>query len=444
MKEDQKKPQNINVRSSAFKSLEKTSNSTLLNKVKQKKRKNSTGSLLQVRKEIKLNLNARLNQLYSQTKHNRMEFSNISHSKRFNSKKKCNCINEFNLTNVAPTTFDPNAVAPTTVVPTVAIPANSQPKTSITIMPYQIKQINLLNESQTKEVEILEIELRKLECTLSDPKMFIYDECFELRRVIQLDKELTIERIQKSSQISIESQSELINEISMESDSMIEQVIQYEKEANSRMSFLESKKFIQTNITPFKNTLSQKYWMTSSELNNDSSIYRHQKNLNDLTIRSKIFIFGNNMIELKEKETKNELKLKYYIYFKQSFALFRQTGFNLFSLNKKTAHRVECSGFKIEIFSDGKYLICCQLEYDEMIDEDKDMFIIYDPNEMKVVKEIIIDHNTNIRNIKINSKFVALDYVENFADKTMITDYDLKTIKIIHNQYQMAGANEEK
>ena len=106
----------------------------------------------------------------------------------------------------------------------------------------QIKSFDADKESTNfqKSLDEYLINLKKLEIELEDGSDSIYDECVELKRCIQLEKEETIERFKKENEIVLNTdelgleRGELIKEIdsiNKKADNLIEKVEHYENES---------------------------------------------------------------------------------------------------------------------------------------------------------------------------------------------------------------------
>jgi hypothetical protein len=318
----------------------------------------------------------------------------------------------------------------------------------------QIKQSKLNNE-QLIELECIRLDLNKLEADLNDPAGYIYDECSELRRLIQLDLEETIARVKQANNLNINIEeceltstvAEKIKEIRDESEKMIETIDNHQKSYLSSYNHIEAAMLIETELTPIRRCLDISYEMLDSSMIEiqfiNTSISNLRYFLSSLVLdKAKYIIFSNNIIELKERDPKEHLKLKYFFHFKQSISLCKLFEYDLKSIIKKSALEVTLTkfdrGFKIDLFSDGKYFIA----FESPITPNQSVFIVYDQRNNKILSETVLNEHL-VREVKVFGQLIVLDCMQNMANTSIIMN---QSLEIIHqknlNYGKLIGADE--
>ena len=281
---------------------------------------------------------------------------------------------------------------------------------------------NELNKDHLNEINQLETELNEIKSDLKDPSNFVYEECSELKRNIQLYTEETIAKIKEENNLDINIEENKlrksvkceINAIQTKSELIIQEVEKRQAETISSYNVNEAKKFIQNEIEPLRERIKE---LKNSSILESGSIYSYindiQAELVSLRNKSKYFIFENNLMELKHKRNQlfkrtipNELnglrEFTHYICCKQLLSLHSTTKFSLLELSKKSSYKlntIHLSG----IFPNGNYLIkCCK-----KMTSDQSVFIIFDPTENRIIIEKIFD-NIEMYQTAINNKFIAI------------------------------------
>jgi hypothetical protein len=185
-------------------------------------------------------------------------------------------------------------------------------------------------------------DIAKLEEFLNNPTNFIYEECVEMKRIIQLDAEETIARIKQSNGMDINTEENdlnpkllaKINIINRQSETMIKRVDAYQNERissysnslnkHSKEKFKELKK-----LKEFS-----KNWQSFSENAIDGLHEEYIENMfikNQNTLKSLIhkanLITGSSkgQVELEKKNdsNNNEFELEYILRVKEKLILNR-------------------------------------------------------------------------------------------------------------------------
>ena len=237
-----------------------------------------------------------------------------------------------------------------------------------------------MNKFKSKLNEYQKILVKK-EFDFNNPKEYIYDECADLRRRIQLYTEETIAEIKTKHNFHIDTdESDLNNDlrslvdgVKEQSDSMIATVDKYEKETNDLFvnnelkiekwtkEFRKSKKLaISKNfVSHWKVCLDEFAFddqkMNYAALNLDKYLYE----LNQATRQYDLRIFDYNILKLKMFEPKKEFHLNFSIFIEQKCHWIESKKFK-FNLIRKISQLDFSSGFCVQKFaklSDGNYLI---------------------------------------------------------------------------------------
>ncbi len=187
-------------------------------------------------------------------------------------------------------------------------------------------KISTFNEDQ--ELNEILTKLNKLELNLGDYENCIYEKCSEFKRKIQLYTENTIANIKTENSLDINTdENELstplqsrINELKAKSESLIGEIEKHQKECISFYNVNEANEIIQNELKPLKEKVKaikelevRNKFIT--ELNCIRNKFENFKN------KSTHFIFGNNLMELKLKDTNDSDEFAYYISFHQLLSL---------------------------------------------------------------------------------------------------------------------------
>ena len=202
----------------------------------------------------------------------------------------------------------------------------------------QLEQIiteSELNEFK-KDLNDFKTKFEKLEFDLKDNCTdFINDECSELRRLIQLNKEEVIVSFKQANDIDIntddlEPEFQIkINEIDNQCETMLSQVDSYEKETiDYFLTNKPSKKTLKKDFNKLK-TIANFFvihWiecLQETDLNFNklteavTKLKDYQSRLKEMIDKAKSFFFNNNSLILKPFDEPKQYEMSFYIYFKK-------------------------------------------------------------------------------------------------------------------------------
>jgi hypothetical protein len=187
-------------------------------------------------------------------------------------------------------------------------------------------------------------DIAKLEEFLINPTNFIYEECVEMKRIIQLDAEETIARIKQSNVMDINTEENdlnpkllaKINIINRQSETMIKRVDAYQNErtssySNSLNEHLKEKFQALKQLKEFS-----KFWQSFSENENtidglhdkyiENMFIKNQKTLKSLIHKANLITGsskGQVELEKKNDSNDNEFELEYILRVKEKLILNR-------------------------------------------------------------------------------------------------------------------------
>lgn len=243
------------------------------------------------------------------------------------------------------------------------------------------------------DLENFKKKLLKLEFYLNNPLDFIYEECNELKRKVQLNTEESIASIKETNDLDSntdesELESELrimVEEILDQNDLMIARIEIYQQESiKVAETTTESKEELLNRIKEIHQSLMDL---------NASSIINKQTKLDELNIDIKNFIFNNNILEFKvHDETKNG-----YLYLKQSIDI---KTFNQIDLNEHIND--QDYNLKCDVLSNKKYLLIYNYNYKQT------HLKVYNPILNRIEYSCFLDY-PSLNNIKIVNNLIALN-----------------------------------
>lgn len=260
-------------------------------------------------------------------------------------------------------------------------------------------------------------KLNKHRKNLEGPEEYIYDECRELERIVQLETELIISNIKRINNIDVNIEENLLNakllsligNVQEECKEIIANITIFEKEAKSYWTDKQINKFVdfiskthdrKFKYTEFINESKEfvQYWSNPSfaDLNDETKVFKaidiledYEFELKDLAINTKLYIFNNNCIELSRIDDKSvENKLNYYVYCIKTLNLNKAS--NKFDTNQilnyssiqrvKNGKPLKCVSFNI--LDDGSYFVVFSAHLKEL-----NYAAIYDPILKQIKKE---------------------------------------------------------
>jgi hypothetical protein len=306
--------------------------------------------------------------------------------------------------------------------------------------------------------------INRIENSLDNQEEFIYDECSELKRNIQLETEEIIAKIKQSNEIDLnldETKLEsdlfnLIQNVIEQSQTLITTIDDHEKVIKSYWidKQINKKLFIKdyNKLKQFSDLFIQTWTKRLDDLNFDDvtmneaviKLNEYQTKLNILASKIKMYLFNNNCIELRridDKEISN--RLNYFLYYKQH-AIFNQSNkFYLHKIldqstiqmvidNKNLLKLNYCSDFNdnpasFEVLKNGKYLVLFQSNSTQF---QGTYIAIFDPVLNKLEKEKFIE-KIFYEQINFNHNLIAMRSYSQNESNLVVMNYDLEVVNQI-------------
>jgi len=279
----------------------------------------------------------------------------------------------------------------------------------------QFKKPTKLNRSELdsykQELIIFEIKLKKILFDLTNSAYFINEECSEIRRQIQLNKEELVMQIKQSNglnndddddddeeiKLSIDIQLK-INEIDYLCVKMIESVDTYEQDLNKAFILNEKQKQLLNKEIKLlqKQTNHWIAYLNDKKLINDTELNKMKKDLfnfstENLCDRVKSLILNNtNLKYFKKKDDENEigqLFLKESIQLDNESVLFNENEMINYFINLHVSDFDDYNAYlKYERLENGTYVISYSSGENKFL-------VIYDPESSQILKKINLDKN---------------------------------------------------
>ncbi len=299
---------------------------------------------------------------------------------------------------------------------------------------------------------------------MDNPEEFIYDQCSELKRNIQLETEEIIANVKQSNKIDLnldETKLEpellnLIQNVIEQSQKIITEIDDHEKAIKSYWidKEINKKLFIKdyNKLKQFSDLFIQTWTRRLDDLNFDDltmneaviKLNEYQSKLNIFVNSIKMYFFNDNCIELRridDQEISNTLN--YFLYYKQQLTFNDCNKFylhkildqstiqmvidnkNLFKVNNDSNWIDYSAPFKI--LKNGKYLILFE---SNSIQTRGTYIAIYDPVLNKLESE---NFNENIfyGKINLNHNLIAMDSYSQNESNLVIMNYDLEVVNQI-------------
>ena len=248
----------------------------------------------------------------------------------------------------------------------------------------ELKSEKTLTEMSVFKAKLNEYDemLAKLEFSFNNPKDYIYDECGDLRRLIQLDTEETIAKIKTKHNFHIDTDESklnddlrsLIDKVKEQSDLMIASVDKYENETYILFDKNESNRKNLANELKKPRTISKHFvshWKTClarSDFEDNKmrdaarKLNEYKLRMNEMLKKFRLIVFSENILEVKEYEPKRMFHLSSHIFFDQKCHWVKSKEFNFESVLKLSTLNVFCSDSRKKQFLfvklvDGSFLI---------------------------------------------------------------------------------------
>jgi hypothetical protein len=309
--------------------------------------------------------------------------------------------------------------------------------------------------NETKSDEILQIvrkfqenisdynnkleNLNRQEKNLDNPDEYIYDECNELRRLIQLETEELIANIKQSNNIEIDQDILepnliiLIENVNKQSELLINQVDNHEKITKtywknnifSKKSFIKDKnklkQFSELFIQNWLNKLNELRFDDESMKQAANKMKEYQTKINDIFTNIKMYIFNNNCIELHRYNNLNANNLNYYIFTKSRIIYNKDNQFNLNNIYKDSniqeiKEQQSLKSYSFDFLNDKTYLIF--FHFNDHQTKKFTYIVAYDS-----VFNIILNEKL-INNIECDQVYLNKNSII-FRRKTSLTNYNL-------------------
>ncbi len=315
-------------------------------------------------------------------------------------------------------------------------------------------------KSKYTEVKIFKQEIinynkaiNRIKYSLDNPEEFIYDDCSELKRSVQLETEEIIADIKQSNQIDPDLDEnklelEIFNLIQNEIDqsqAIINAIDDHEKMSKSywigkgidkklfNKDYNKLKQFSDLFIQNWTNRLDELKFEDKTMTEAADKLREYQAELNNLTNKVKMYLFNNNCIELRHSDEKeNQNRLSCFLYYKQNQVFNHTNRFDLKNILKQSSiqtvkdHENDFNGItSLFILENGNYLVIFRSFVIRST-----YLAIYDPVLKKLVKEkfteIILSNQLNI-----NHNLIALKLIQQNEPMLVIMNHELEVIKQI-------------
>lgn len=323
--------------------------------------------------------------------------------------------------------------------------------------------IESMNDDLKRSIEELKNDLNeynsnwaKIERKFYDPADIVYEECLELKRIVQLNKEELVLDLKKANDIEVdlnESQVDIdtlskIDKLNSELEKMTHLINDYEKEAISKLKPCSDNKDLKKEFQKLKE-ISNYFishsidYLNESKLIDTSKLTSKRKKLDDYRLRVeefysklKLFIFGNKLLELKKSEDISTDKLTYNIYIKQKFefkrATFRSEELEAFNSCRKLEHAsfgYKALNARCEITSNDKHLLVSYL-YIPMIEE----IYLYDFENKRIISRKSSQGDSFVYDFKIDESSIILISGDanafNFYTLVKVLNFNLEEIAV--------------
>ncbi len=332
------------------------------------------------------------------------------------------------------------------------IPRKQLRKTSI-----KSDEILIIVKTFKQNIDNYNKSIDKIKNILDNPEEYIYDECSELKRNIQLETEEIIANIKQSNQIDLNLDDEtklepelfnLIQNLIEQSQTLITTIDDHEKAVKSHWidKQINKKLFVKdyNKLKQFSDLFIQAWTKRLDDFNFDDQTMKealvklseYQSKLNILISKIKMYLFNNNCFELRridDQEIQN--RLNYFIYYKQQLIFNESNAFYLHKILDESAiqnvidnkSEFKCSYSSFEILKNGKYLFLFESRSNQIRGTYK---AIFDPVLNKLEREKFTE-NTFYEKINANHNLIAMCSCSQNESNLIIMNYDLEVVNQI-------------
>lgn len=282
------------------------------------------------------------------------------------------------------------------------------------------------NEFRLK-LKNLELKLAKLAHDLSNINDYIYEECNELKRLVQLDTEERIAQLKQLNDIDINQDNHFTSELDRQIDkiqkrnhALIDRIDKHEQDAlnaskkNEKQAILfsELKEFVQANKTLDDKSTSKNIKLLVKKIKLEEIEYQCDIFISEF----KRCVFGDKLLEFKQtNELSNHLYMQHLMDLEQDFKEIDLSGV----LDYNEMHSIQ-----LNLIGE-KYLVAFKMKYKQS------GLIVYNPTRNAIESRIILDY-PHINSIKICDNLIAVHCSEDYALNTnhlLVLDAKLDLVK---------------
>ncbi len=322
---------------------------------------------------------------------------------------------------------------------------------------YQFKteKILMLTKTLKQEINIFNKLLFKIENAFDNPNDIVYDECLELKRLIQLNMEQNISKIcNLKENNSIFSFIDTIDNIKNNSTELILKINIYENNLNQLWyNNKPNKKLFISNINYIKlfSTVFTIHWFKKvetlefedNELNKAViKLHFFQDELAKLLKKINFYFFNNNVIKIRNIYDKNSHHISNaYLYYKQQITFDNTNDFDLKEIIKSSSFQLfkenlkELRMISFNILMNGSYLVFFNCYFYYNILTKYTYITIYDPILRKIKIENLFESKyKSYRDVYVNKDLFAIEFYNNNGKLNLsLMKNDLKEIKQIES-----------
>lgn len=249
--------------------------------------------------------------------------------------------------------------------------------------------------------------LNKIDHDFNCPLEFIYDECAELKRRVQLDAEETIAEIKQKNGFDINTdENKLDAQLTMQIEAVNDQrdlfvsrinkfeketIVSYEKnkqDMNKQLPLTElnkSKLVLKHFVSHWQVCLAELNFEDKKMREAAAKLKEYQLKLNEFINSAQLLIFSNKFIELKQLEPKKEFQLSHYMCLKQTIHFQKANCFD-FEAVKKISD-LDLSAYDSRRTAMKKHLDDSHLLIFRKKCSQDNHIVVFNPVENKIVRE---------------------------------------------------------
>ena len=261
------------------------------------------------------------------------------------------------------------------------------------------------------KIDQLRKQITKLNHDLTNANEFIYEECNELKRLVQLDTEERIAHLKQTNDIDINQDSNLsfeltkkINEINARNDHLINRIEKYEQETVNKCLLSPQYETFLNKLNQFRLKFDE--FIVESQSKEDERIIKNLVNkiqievlesqFNELVKEVKHFIFDHKLFEYKQVNDTKCLYLQHFL-----------TQFKEINLNQILDHN-QSHDIKVNLISSNKYLISMKINYKES------SLLVFDSLNNQIESTILLEYR-HINTIRIVNNLIAIHCSINYC-----------------------------